>query len=201
MTAALAYDQTDTRATLTGRGSVSLFPPAEYREVLSRPVTVDGGAAILTRHERADGRNTGLGGEHFSTLVDESGLLKGFVRFEEGLAAGALPEKEAAHQVAQDFLAHAAPDLRASLELHWIDRHDETIAVGRSGQRHSVTIPGIKVKMRNPADGRWFWVIVGTDGKPIVFERDIVWITFPGHRQTEKWLHDEWLLRQDKAEY
>jgi hypothetical protein len=27
----------------------------------------------------------------------------------------------------------------------------------------------------------------------MVFERDIVWITFPGHRQTEKWLHDGWL--------
>jgi len=46
------------------------------------------------------------------------------------------------------------------------------------------------------ADGRWFWVIVGSDEKPMVFERDIVWVTFPGHRKTEKWLHDSWLKTQ-----
>ncbi len=28
----------------------------------------------------------------------------------------------------------------------------------------------------------------------MVSERDISWITFPGHRGTEKWLHDSWLV-------
>ncbi|WP_217999547.1 hypothetical protein [Thauera butanivorans] len=56
----------------------------------------------------------------------------------------------------------------------------------------------MKVKARNLADGRWFWVILGSDEKPMVFERDIVWITFPGHRKTEKWLHDGWLREQGR---
>ncbi len=54
----------------------------------------------------------------------------------------------------------------------------------------------MKVKAQNLADGRWFWVIVGSDERPMVFERDIVWINFPGHRKTEKWLHDSWLKKQ-----
>ena len=57
----------------------------------------------------------------------------------------------------------------------------------------------MKVKMRNSADGRWMWVIVGADRKVMVFERDIVWVTFPGHRQTEKWLHDSWLSENGRA--
>ena len=45
----------------------------------------------------------------------------------------------------------------------------------------------------------YFWVIVGSNEKPLVFERDIVWVTFPGHRKTEKWLHDAWLKEQPPA--
>jgi len=56
----------------------------------------------------------------------------------------------------------------------------------------------MKVKIRNTADGRWLWVIVGSDRKVMAFERDVVWITFPGHRGTEKWLHDSWPLMQKK---
>jgi hypothetical protein len=37
---------------------------------------------------------------------------------------------------------------------------------------------------------------VGSDKDVMAFERDIVWITVPGHRQTEKWLHDTWLTER-----
>lgn len=42
-------------------------------------------------------------------------------------------------------------------------------------------------------------MIVGADERPVVFERDIVWISFPGKRQIEKWLHDSWLAKQSEA--
>jgi hypothetical protein len=32
----------------------------------------------------------------------------------------------------------------------------------------------------------------------MVFERDIVWSNMPGHRQTEKWLHDNWLAARTR---
>ena len=38
--------------------------------------------------------------------------------------------------------------------------------------------------------------VFGANDKVMVFERDIVWITFPGRRKTEKWLHDQWLMEQ-----
>jgi len=80
------------------------------------------------------------------------------------------------------------------MKISWIEPHNEAVAIhSGDGTRTTATLTGMKVKARNLADGRWFWVIVGGDGKPMVFERDIVWVTFPGHRKTEKWLHDGWL--------
>ncbi|PAT34477.1 hypothetical protein CK620_09165 [Vandammella animalimorsus] len=103
-----------------------------------------------------------------------------------------LPGRAQAQAVAEAFLQAHAPDLLGKRELHWIRPHDETVLKG--GQPHKLR--GMKVKMRNRSDGRWFWVIVGAQGRPIVFERDIVWLNFPGKRQTEKWLHDDWLSQR-----
>jgi len=192
-----AMAQTQAMLTQPADTAVSAMPiPNGYSEVSRQRVTVDGTPAVLIRNERADGRNTGLGGEHVSWLHDEHGQLKGFVRMEEALASGALPSEEAAREAAFAFLKTSAPDLLENLELHWIAQHDEEIAVSKGADKVKTTLSGAKVKMRNAADGRWFWVIVGTDGAPMVFERDIVWVTLPGHRQTEKWLHDSWLARQ-----
>ena len=94
-----------------------------------------------------------------------------------------------------DFLRLAAPELLPVLEVSWIEPHDEPLRVSRGGKTENLTLTGMKVKMRNRVDGRWMWVIVGADRKVMVFERDIVWVTFPGHRKTEKWLHDAWLAK------
>ena len=61
------------------QGHSAITAPATHQQVSQRSVSVDGVSASLTRHERRDGRNTGLGGEHFSTLIAADGTLKGFV--------------------------------------------------------------------------------------------------------------------------
>ncbi len=176
----------------------ALLPiPPGFTARSRRRVTVDGEDAELIRYERADGRNTGLGGEHASLVVDAAGRLRGFARHHLALSDGTLPPRTQAHAVALDFLERFAPDLLPNHEVKWIEPHDETILIARGDARVAVTLPGMKVKIFNQADGRWLWVIVGTDGDVAVFERDIVWITIPGHRQTEKWLHDSWLAEQD----
>ena len=165
-----------------------------------REVIVDGEDAVLTRHVRADRRNDLLGGEHFSTVVDKSGLLKGFANISLDLVGKPLPSRERSEEIARAFLEEQAPDLLPRMEISWIEPHDEPIRVQRNGKMEDLTLTGMKVKARNLADGRWFWVIVGADEKPMVFERDIVWITFPGKRKTEKWLHDSWLAKQPPSQ-
>ena len=172
--------------------------PDIYARAGQRGVKVDGLNATLTRHERRDGRNAGLEGEHFSTVAAADGMLKGFAHISLDLAGKPLPSRERAEAVARDFLRVHAPDLLARMEIHWIEPHDEPIRVRRDGRAETVVLTGMKMKARNAADGRWFWVIVGSDEKPMVFELDIVWISFPGHRGTEKWLHDGWLKAQAK---
>ncbi|CAK7055281.1 MAG: hypothetical protein KER_02320 [Kerstersia gyiorum] len=181
---------------MTESPTATRFVPATHRQVNQRNVEVDGEAATLTRYERQDGRNAGLGGEHFSTVVAADGTLKGFANMSLDLVGKPLPSRERSEQIARAFLQETAPDLLPRMKISWINPHDEPIRVQRNGQAETVTLTGMKVKARNLADGRWFWVIVGADEKPMVFERDIVWITFPGHRKTEKWLHDSWLKAQ-----
>lgn len=168
------------------------IPPAPH-EMSHRPVNVDGQAAYLTRYERQDRRNAGLGGEHFSTVVALDGTLKGFANMSLDLVGKPLPSRERTEQIARAFLQETAPDLLPRMQISWIEPHDEPIRVARHGRTETVMLTGMKVKARNLADGRWFWVIVGGDARPMVFERDIVWISFPGHRKTEKWLHDSWV--------
>ncbi|WDG77680.1 hypothetical protein PUP68_19730 [Pseudomonas chlororaphis] len=170
--------------------------PSGYQESDRRQVTVDDEQGVLTRYVRTDGRNARLGGEHFSTLVSDTGVLKGFANMSLDLVGKPLPSRERAEEVARLFLQQHAPDLIERMKISWIESHDEPLKVTHEGREEVVTLSGMKVKARNLADGRWFWIIVGSDGKPMVFERDIVWITFPGKRKTEKWLHDSWLATQ-----
>lgn len=185
-----------TTATLSAQpvaATVSAFMPAGYAEAARRSVTVDGEQAELVRYRRRDGRNAALGGEHFSTVIAADGRLKGFAHMDLELVGGQLPSRKETQAIAMDFLRLAAPELLPVLEISWIEPHDEPLRVTRGGRTENLTLTGMKVKMRNKADGRWMWVIVGADRKVMVFERDIVWVTFPGHRKTEKWLHDAWL--------
>ncbi len=139
---------------------------------------------------------TPLGGEHFSTVIAPDGRLKGFARMDLDLVGGDLPTREETQAIAMDFLREAAPDLLPVLDIGWIEPHDEPLRAARNGRTENLTLTGMKVKMRNTADERWMWVIVGADRKVMVFERDIVWISFPRHRGTEKWLHDSWLAEK-----
>ncbi|MFK0275683.1 hypothetical protein ACIQUG_18525 [Ensifer sp. NPDC090286] len=200
-TANMAFAETGERPAASdsarpAAATIGAFMPAGYREAGRRTAIVDGEAAELVRYARADGRNATLGGEHFSTVIADDGRLKGFARIDLDLVGRPLPTREEAQAIAMDFLREAAPDLLPGMRISWIDPHDEPLRVARNGRSEDLTLTGMKVKMRNQADGLWMWVIVGADRKVMVFERDIHWISFPGRRGTEKWLHDAWLVEK-----
>ena len=174
--------------------------PHAYAHVSTRSVVTDGEPVSLTRYERSDGRGVGLGGEHFSLVVSDAGILKGFTRMDLAMVDGQLPSREHARATALRFLQKEAPDLLQRMEISWIEPHDEIIQTTCGGRPATVTLAGMKVKARNLVDGRWFWVIVGANDSVMVFERDIVWVTFPGHRKTEKWLHDAWLVERARKQ-
>ncbi len=166
------------------------YLPQHYRQISRQSVSVDGEPAVLTRYQNDNSEQ--LTGEHFSTLFAQD-KLKGFVWLAPSLVGGTLPTQEQANEIADDFLRVYAPDLHANKELHWIKPHHEPIIIGSKKQ----TITGMKVKMRHPGNGLWFWAIIGNNRQVIIFERDIVWLDFKFKRQTEKWLHDEWLVSQN----
>lgn len=169
--------------------------PSGYKEVSRRLIEVDLEPAELIRFQPENTLKPTPGGEHFSIIIGNRGCIKGFTHMDASFYCSDLPSQEEAKKASELLLAIIAPDLLNNMELHWIKPHNETITLTRGETNIDITIPGMKVKMRNRADGRWFWVVVGSDRQAITFERDIVWINFPGHRKTEKWLHDAWLIK------
>lgn len=128
---ALAHEEMD----IVAPKADSFLIPSSHSYAFAREVVLDDELAVLTRYQRSDGRNAGLGGEHFSTVVSKAGVLKGFANISLDLAGKTLPSRERSEQVAREFLQHAAPDLLARMKISWIDPHDETIRVVRGGAR------------------------------------------------------------------
>ncbi|MGO1502885.1 MAG: hypothetical protein ACTHWH_16555 [Marinobacter sp.] len=174
--------------------------PEDFTPVSKSRVEMDGRPVIHSRAERSDGVHSGLGGEHISIVEGEDGTLLGFTRMTREMAQPAtLPSEDVARDVAMRFLERHAPDLLNKHDIHWIAPHDETITVNNRESEQTLTLTGMKVKMRSTKpDQLWFWVIVGPNKEVMVFERDIFWVTMPGHRRTEKWLHDSWLAEKQQ---
>jgi hypothetical protein len=177
-------------------------PPAGFTMHWIKQVTVDSEHVYHLRFTPAEIETSALGGEHYSALVTPTGTLKGETRMDARLSEersqATLPGEEDARAVAWRYLAEHAPDLTTSGEVYWVAPHAEKLLLTSDAVAGglSVTVTGIKVKCRNTADRRWFWVIVGPGGQVITFERDVVWNTSLGMRRTEMWLHDLWLIHR-----
>jgi len=177
--------------------------------------------AWLLRFERKDGKNVGMGGEHI-TIIYEVNTRKvlGLTRMLSELT----PEiADLTHQETLEtvwtFLKEQASDLVSNklptpmlnnidkkermeflpgldvghVQLQWIDDHGETINLdGRKTEIH-----GMKIKMHLPVTDLWVWVIVGIDNRVLTFERNVAWDFDVMQRQTQMWLHDDWLIAQD----
>ncbi|WET13506.1 hypothetical protein P2W49_12345 [Yersinia intermedia] len=178
-------------------GDNPIIIPDTHHQTSQRSVTLDGQPASLSRYERRDERNAFLEGEHFSTVIAADGTLKGFANISLDLVGKSLPSRERAEQIATEFLRKAAPDLLTSLGRASVTLHNEPIRLSHAGRNETIQLTGLKFKARNLADGRWFWVIIGSDEKPMLFERDLEWATLLARRKTEQWLHDRWIKAQD----
>lgn len=176
--------------------------------------------AILLRFERDNPQNKTLGGEHITFIYEKmTKKLLGFTRMREeltphvadlthkdGLAIAIhFLKKEAPDLVQQDIELPILRDIRkdermefpqglplGSLEVQWMDDHQEFLCI--NGQK--TEIHGMKIKMFMPKHNLWLWVIVGTDHRVLTFERNISWDFDEMQRQTQMWLHDQWLLTQ-----
>ncbi|XDZ51750.1 hypothetical protein AB8Q18_01515 [Neisseriaceae bacterium CLB008] len=161
-----------------------LVPPA-YTLKNERTVSYNNGRAQLSRYERADGRNTGLHGEHVSLLIDPQGQLKGYIKKDQSQLQGNLPSQEEARTIAVAFVRQYAPSLLNGFRHDGVSRETEALQRGTA----TVQIPYLRVKMRS-SDDLWFWVFVGNDRQAMAFERDLGWDYLRFRRSTEQWLLD-----------
>lgn len=136
-------------------------------------------------------QTTHLGHQHISFVIDKnSDMLLGFVRLlPKYIRSEQQVSKVVAFEITLNFLKNYAPDLLVNYKNSWIDTHDETIMVADK----KITITGIKVKCRDLNTGLYFWTIIALDQSVMVFERNIEWDFIRAGRQTQKWLHDQWL--------
>ncbi|MBP6861213.1 MAG: hypothetical protein KBC57_02500 [Neisseriaceae bacterium] len=164
----------------------------DYLPSDTRAGAMDGEAVQVYRYQ-PDPSEVRLEGAHFSLVLNESGRLKGFTRINPNLIAPVALDKADAQAIAEGFLAEYAPDLLPNMNVQWVDLHDEPV---RTVAGTTATLTGMKMKARDRQTGLYFWVIVAADRSVMIFERDINWNFTVGGRQTEKWLHDSWLVAQ-----
>ena len=149
-------------------------------------------AVIRLRFSR-NGRQSGFYDEHFSMVIRKSDkLILGFVdlRTENVVTAKEakqLPSQHETKQLVKDFFATWQQEYLAQLDDYaYRSRYGENILL--DGQK--LAIAGTEWKWYAPENGSWGWVVFGKNRKPIIFERDIFWVS---GRVTEKWLHDKYL--------
>ena len=170
-------------------GMIAVYGSYGYEIAEESAVKVDGKDAILIRTTKDSSK---LGGEHESYVYYTDVTLMGFMRMTKEVSEMRPADEKAAFDTAVKFLKENAPDLLDNYKNLWIREHSESFT-DEDGNKRTVT--GMKVKCYNNTDGTYFWVVSMEDGSIVTFERDIVWITFPGHRQTEKWLYDDWRMK------
>ncbi|APC12863.1 MULTISPECIES: hypothetical protein [Providencia] len=134
--------------------------------------------------------------EHSSILInDKTNELQGFVRLRPQYNKNS-PQvtKSEAESIMVNFISQYAPNLKNNYKIQWIDSHDENIIINNQ----PIIIRGMKVKCRDLNTGLYFWTIIAPDASIMVFEKDIKWDFIRAGRQTQKWLHDEWLAKNNK---
>ncbi|WP_335908154.1 hypothetical protein [Shewanella indica] len=172
----------------------SLPIPEGYQAVYQRSVIQDDVPMTLTRYERQDGQNTGLQGEHFSTLYSKDGTLMGFMNITSSVVAHPLPSEKESERVAREFFASQAPDLLTNMRITSIATYTKPLRLTATNE--TVDVSGVRVKAYNNSSSNWFWVVVGNGNQILSYERDVGWSYIRFQRSSEYWLDDQWLLNQ-----
>jgi len=157
---------------------------------------------FIFRYEKSNGKNTGLGGEHFSVSVDLGATkIMGVMHVDETHCGEGLPNDDDAQDAAIQWLPKIAPELVDQYEVKWIlSQKEEPEKIPHEcpfpfkddeGKEHLVT--GVRVKLFFQELDSWGWVIVGRDGQIISFEREVIWNTTLSRRSTPAWLHDNYI--------
>ncbi|WP_372474703.1 hypothetical protein AB4865_05435 [Capnocytophaga sp. ARDL2] len=171
----------------------SIEIPKEYQFHSVEKVKIDKVTAYLFRYEKTE--NKGMRGEHFSFVISEKEKkILGFTLMDKRYSEEKWLSKQETEQVAKKFLQEIDNTLAEGLKNLWIEPHNEEIIINGK----SLSINGMKYKCFRPSHNDYAWVIVGSDRTIITFERDILWDNHQQKRITEKWLHDNWKIKNNK---
>ncbi len=170
--------------------------PSDFKADTVSLVEVNKEKAYLFRYTKDV--NSDLLQEHFSFIVTQEMPYRilGFTRMDVKYLDRDLLSEEQTREIATKFLLEIDADLANSLENLWIDKHGESMVINQQEK----LIFGMKYKCYRKSRGDYAWVIVGFDGSVITFERDIIWDNAANKRITQKWLHDSWILENDKKQ-
>lgn len=146
----------------------------------------------IYRFEPNKEKKVNLNGARVVVVLNDKGELREFARVNETLLKEPEMTDDKARGKAMAFLKKYASDLE-KVNFQWV-RTRKMKLVDSKGETHQVT--GIWVKYRDPGSGRYLWVLFGSDGGVIEFDRESVWKFIRGGRVTERWLVDDWFGKQ-----
>lgn len=169
------------------------YVPSDFEiEGIQDNIKQNGDDVIRLRFSR-NGKESRFYDEHFSMTIRKSDkLILGFVDLRRENAVSRkeisqLPTEIEMKKLVKNFFEQWDSDYLSELDDYaYRSPYGENIVV--DGVRQSVA--GTEWKWYAPKTGDWGWIVFGKNHKPIIFERNIRWVT---GRTTEKWLHDKYL--------
>lgn len=165
---------------------------ADYELVYTMSGKMNEENVHIYRFEPNKEKKVNLNGARVVVVLNDKGELRGFARVNETLLK--LPEMtdDKARGKAKAFFNKYAPDLK-KVNFQWV-RIRKMKLIDSKGETHQVA--GVWTKYRDPESGRYLWVLLGSDGGVIEFDRESVWKFILGGRVTERWLVDDWFGKQ-----
>jgi len=142
-----------------------LSVPEEYNLKSVQSQKQNGADVFVFRYEKSSGENNGLGGEHFSFVVEKNNnKILGFTWMDKSLSKDELPTKQETKVFAKEFLNKIEPGMFEKLRNLWIDKHDEIITLNdeRNSEGVNITISGMKYKCYLEDEDNYAWIIVGS---------------------------------------
>jgi hypothetical protein len=172
--------------------STSYVPKNFEIEGVQDNIKQNGDDVIRLRFGR-NGKTSGFYDEHFSITIRKSdNLILGFVdlRQENSISSeeiAQLPKENEMPELVKNFFDSWDSDYLNELDDYaYRSPYGENILVDGV----ELAIAGTEWKWYAPATRDWGWIVFGKNRNPIIFERNIRWVT---GRTTEKWLHDRYL--------
>ena len=168
-----------------------LYLPKLFSLVDSQTVTRNEQSVTVERYQAERGITPN--NQHITVILDHYNQLVSYNN-SAFIAQGAIPDRDEATSIALHTFEILMSEYKKEMNLIKVE-YQKRGYIDLSG--HVIEVPVLWVKFAHQ-NGSFGWATVGPNAQIIELERDALWSTINGERETEMWNDDTWVLARKK---